>query len=59
MDDDRNAIACQPNVKLYPVRAVKKCALERNQRILRSDCRRAAMTDNQNRRRKAENRRQS
>jgi len=45
MNDDRNPIACQPNVKLYSVRAVEKCALERNERILRSDCCRAAMTD--------------
>jgi hypothetical protein len=45
MYDDRDAIARQPHVKLYPVRAVRECSLERTERVLRSDSRRAAMTN--------------
>ena len=48
MDDDRRTVLCQSHVKLYPVRAVRERALERDERVLRRDRRRAAMTDDEN-----------
>jgi hypothetical protein len=47
MDNNRDTVLCQPNVKLYPVCAIGQCALERQKRIFRSDCRRAAMANDE------------
>jgi hypothetical protein len=47
MYDDRNTIACQPNVKLYPVCAIAKRTLKRTERVFGSNRSRAAMTNDE------------